>query len=360
MKLVEKLGLLKMDFLGLKTLTVIDKAVKSIIANRKKIVDIDKIPLDDKRTFKLLCGGETSGVFQFESQGFTDLIIRMHPSRFEDLIAVIALFRPGPLESGMVDSFVDGKHGRIKVKYPHPDLEDLLEETYGVMLYQEQVMKVANILADFSLGQADKLRRAMGKKDMVEMEAQRSSFVERAAKNKKLSTPLSEEKAGEIFDNIQKFASYGFNKSHSAAYALVAYQTAWLKANFPCEFMASVLTNVRDDTSKVSNYIAECKRMRIDILPPDINESGAEFTPVGKKIRFGLSAIKGIGDKLVQAIQEERDKVGPFSDLEDFCTKIPSKILSRRSLETLIKSGAFDSTGYNRAQQLSVVDQVIS
>ena len=359
MKLVEKLGLLKMDFLGLKTLTVIQKAVENIKKNRNLIVDIDKIPIDDKRTLKLLCNGETSGVFQFESSGFTDLMIRMHPTRFEDLIAVIALYRPGPLESGMVDSFVDGKHGKIEIEYPHPDLKDLLEETYGVMLYQEQVMKVANILGNFTLGQADKLRRAMGKKDMVEMEAQRTSFVENSVKNKALSKPLSPEKAGAIFDNIQKFASYGFNKSHSAAYALVSYQTAWLKANFPQEFMASVLTNVKDDTTKVSQYIEECKRMKIPILPPDINESDDFFTVVGKQIRFGLGAIKGVGSSLVEAIQSARKTVGKFTSIEDFCTHVPKKAASKKAIEGLIKCGAFDSTGYNRAQQLAVVDQAI-
>lgn len=359
MKLVEKLGLLKMDFLGLKTLTVIQRAVRNVRKNRGRIIDIDRIPIDDKRTFKLLCNGDTCGVFQFESSGFTDLMIRMHPTRFEDLIAVIALYRPGPLESGMVDSFVDGKHGRIKIQYPHPDLKELLEETYGVMLYQEQVMKVANILGDFTLGEADKLRRAMGKKDMVEMEAQRSLFVDQSIKNEKLSERLTTQKAGTIFDNIQKFASYGFNKSHSAAYAMVSYQTAWLKANFPQEFMAAMLTNVQGDTAKVSILIEECRKMKIDILPPDVNESDDSFTVVGKAIRFGLGAIKGVGANLVEAIQETRNHIGTFDSIEDFCTHVPSKSTNKKALEGLVKCGAFDSTGYNRAQQLAVIDQAI-
>jgi len=360
MKLVEKLGLLKMDFLGLKTLTVIQNAIENVRKNRKRIIDIDKIPIDDKRTFKLLCDGDTAGVFQFESSGFTELMRRMHPTRFEDLIAVIALYRPGPLESGMVDSFVDGKHERIEIKYPHPDLKDLLEETYGVMLYQEQVMKVANILGNFSLGEADKLRRAMGKKDMKEMEAQRSLFVDNSVKNEALSKRLSKKEAGSIFDNIQKFASYGFNKSHSAAYAMVSYQTAWLKANFPHEFMAAVLTNVKDDTTKVSQYIEECRKMKIDILPPEINESDDNFTVIGKKIRFGLSAIKGVGSSLVEAIQKTRETTGNFDSLEDFCTHVPKKNANKKSIESLVKCGAFDGTGHNRAQQLAVIDQVIA
>jgi len=360
MKLVEKLGLLKMDFLGLKTLTVIRNAVENIRKSRGKRLDIDKIPTDDKRTYKLLGNGETAGVFQFESTGFTDLIRRLHPTRFEDLVAVIALYRPGPLGSGMDKDFIEGKHGRKEVTYPHPALKELLEETYGVILYQEQVMKVANILADFTMGQADQLRRAMGKKDLAEMERQRKSFVENAVKNEALVPPCPHDKAETIFALIQEFAKYGFNKSHSAAYALVSYQTAFLKANFPQEFMAATLTNEKDDTDKISFLIEECRRMRIDILPPDVNESDRDFTVVDKKIRFGLEAIKGLGASVAEAVIDARQRSGPFQGLDDFCKRVSTKTANKKAIESLIKCGAFDATGHNRAQLLAVIDQAMA
>ncbi len=356
MKYLEDIGLLKMDFLGLKTLTVIRKALDNIRRNRGRELLIDKIPLDDKRTFKLLCNGETVGVFQFESSGFQELIRRVHPNRFEDLIAVIALYRPGPLGSGMVDDFIDGKHGRKEVTYPHPKLESLLEETYGVMLYQEQVMGVANILADYTLGQADQLRRAMGKKIKEEMERHREIFLEGARKN-----GVDEDTASRIFEMMEKFASYGFNKSHSAAYALVSYQTAYLKANFPQEYMAALLTNEQDDTDKMAFLIEECRRMHIEILPPDINESERDFTVIGEKIRFGLMGIKGLGASVVESILEERASGGPFASFEDFCKRVDLRTVNRRSIESLVKSGAFDGVPpANRARMIAVIDKAVA
>ncbi len=355
MKSLEEIGLLKMDFLGLKTLTLIENALENIRRSRGLELDINAIPMDDKRTFRLLCAGDTIGVFQFESSGFKELIKRLKPSIFEDLIAVIALYRPGPLGSGMVDDFIDGKHKKKKVIYPHERLQEILKETYGVMLYQEQVMQCASIMAGYSMGEADELRRAMGKKKPEVMEKQRERFVS-GAKQKKVEAA----KAETIFNLMEKFAGYGFNKSHSAAYALISYQTAYLKANFAREFMAATLTNDRDDTDRIAVFIEECRRMGIDILPPDVNESHTDFTVVGKSIRFGLSAIKGIGTSVVEFIIAGRERHGHFEDIETFCRRVDSKVINRRVLESLIKCGAFSTFERNRAQLLSVVDLAIS
>jgi DNA polymerase-3 subunit alpha len=355
MKSLDEIGLLKMDFLGLKTLTLLENALGNIRKRRKVELELSRIPLDDKRTYRLLCQGDTIGVFQFESTGFKELLKRLKPSVFEDLIAVIALYRPGPLGSGMVDDFIDGKHGRKKLVYPHAKLEGILKETYGVMLYQEQVMQCAAIMAGYSLGQADELRRAMGKKKVEEMEKHREGFI---AGSVERGTDAGT--AGGIFNLMQKFADYGFNKSHSAAYALISYQTAYLKANFPREFMAATLTNDRDDTDRIGILIEECRRMGITILPPDVNESETVFTVAGKSIRFGMSAIKGMGDTAVESILHARQRHGPFPNLETFCRRVDSRTVNRRVLESLIKCGAFSSFPQNRAQLLSVVDLAMS
>ncbi|MBI3890824.1 MAG: DNA polymerase III subunit alpha [Candidatus Wallbacteria bacterium] len=355
MKSLDEIGLLKMDFLGLKTLTLIENALDNIRKRRRMVLDIGQLPMDDKRTYRLLSAGDTVGVFQFESSGFKELLKRLKPTVFEDLIAVIALYRPGPLGSGMVDDFIDGKHGKKKVVYPHAKLEGILKETYGVMLYQEQVMQCASIMAGYSLGEADQLRRAMGKKKPDEMERHRVRFLDGAKKNS-----VDEQNAETIFNLMQKFADYGFNKSHSAAYALISYQTAYLKANFPHEFMAAVLTNDRDDTDRIGLFIEECRRMGISILPPDVNESDQNFTVVGKSIRFGLSAIKGIGDSAVSSVIQARDRHGAFPNLETFCRRVDSRSVNKRILESLIKCGAFSSFTQNRAQLLAVVELAIS
>ncbi|MBI2944083.1 MAG: DNA polymerase III subunit alpha [Candidatus Wallbacteria bacterium] len=355
MKSLDEIGLLKMDFLGLKTLTLIDNALDNIRKRRKVELDIGRIPMDDKRTYRLLAAGDTVGVFQFESSGFKELLKRLKPTVFEDLIAVIALYRPGPLGSGMVDDFIDGKHGKKKVVYPHAKLEGILKETYGVMLYQEQVMQCASIMAGYSLGEADQLRRAMGKKKPDEMERQRARFLDGAKANE-----VDLQNAETIFNLMQKFADYGFNKSHSAAYALISYQTAYLKANFPHEFMAAVLTNDRDDTDRIASFIEECRRMGISILPPDVNESDTNFTVVGKAIRFGLSAIKGIGDSAVSSVIQARERHGPFPNMETFCRRVDSRAVNKRILESLIKCGALSSFPQNRAQLLAAVELAIS
>ncbi len=355
MKAIDDMGLLKMDFLGLKTLTVIKNALNLIKKNKGIDIDIDAIPLDDLRTYTLLAAGETLGVFQFESSGFRDLLRRVVPGVFEDLIALLALYRPGPLGSGMVDDFIETKHGRKKAKYPHPKLEELLRETYGVMLYQEQVMACASILAGYSLGQADQLRRAMGKKKVEEMDRHRSIFVKEST-----ARGVEEATADEIFGLMEKFAGYGFNKSHSAAYAMVSYQTAFLKANFPTEFMAAVLTNESSNTDQIAKVFEECGRLNLPVRGPDINRSERHFTVEGRTIFFGLEAIKGLGSSVVDAILEARKTGGPMHDLGEFCSRVDLRAVNRRAIEALIKAGAFDSTGRPRAQLLAVVDQALS
>jgi DNA polymerase-3 subunit alpha len=351
---VEKIGLVKFDFLGLKTLTLIHDCLKLIEAARGVKVDIDRLPLDDKKTYKTLCQGNTTGVFQLESTGIREMTVRIRPNCFEDLVAILALYRPGPLDSGMAEDFINRKSGKEKIKYLHPLLETILKDTYGVIVYQEQVMQTAQILAGYSMGDADILRRAMGKKDPEEMAAQRERFVSGA-----VAKGIDEKRATEIFDQMETFARYGFNKSHSAAYALVSYQTAYLKTHYPVEFMAALLTSEMGDTDKVIKNLADCRDKDIEVLAPDVNESGANFTPVGDKIRFGLAGVKNVGEKAVEVILESRAKDGPFESLFDFCRRVDTTAVNRRVIESLIKCGAFDSTQVSRARMSGALDDAM-
>lgn len=345
---VEEIGLLKMDILGLRTLTVIRDALENIKRSKGTVLDINNIPLDDIKTFDMLVLGEGTGVFQLESSGMKNILKNLKPERFEDIIALVALYRPGPLGSGMVEDFINRKHGKTITDYLHPDLESILNETYGVILYQEQVMKIASVLAGFSLGQADMLRRAMGKKKPEVIAGQRKSFMDGAIEH-----GVSSEIAQQIFDLIEYFAGYGFNKSHSAAYALVAYQTAYLKANYPVEYIAALLTSIMDNMDRVPVYIEECRRMGIEILPPDINESLVDFTVVDNKIRFGLAAVKNVGRSAIESIIVARNEEGKFLSLLDFCERVP---VNRRVLESLIRCGALDSLDHKRSQMLAMME----
>src|SRR5271157_698636 len=353
MNALERIGLLKMDFLGLTTLTVLHDAVKMVQQNRGVKIEIDNLALDDEATYKLFSRGDTTAIFQFESHGMRDILRRYHPTRIEDLTALNALYRPGPIQGGMIDDFINRKQGKTKVSYELPQCKDILDETYGVILYQEQVMQIANRLASFSLGEADILRRAMGKKKKEEMAAQRAKFLAGCEKNK-----IPERKAVRIFDLMEEFAGYGFNKSHSCAYALLAYQTAFLKTHYPVEFMAALLTSETGNTEKVVKYINEARGMGISILPPDVNESDLYFTPVGDSIRFGLAAIKNVGENTAKAIREARLGEGEFKSLYEFCERIEPRFLNKRVFESLIKSGAMDSLGPREPMVASVDDAV--
>ncbi len=355
MKGVEKIGLIKFDFLGLKTLTVIYNTLELIKRNNKTPPNIEDLPLDDKKTFELLCRGDTDGIFQLESSGMKRLIVDLKPSSFEDIIALLALYRPGPLESGMVKQFVDRKHGREEIKYLHPSLEPILKTTYGVILYQEQVMRIAADLADYSLGDGDILRRAMGKKDPATMSKQRSKFVEGAKKK-----GIPEEIAHEIFDQMEKFAGYGFNKSHSAAYAMISYQTAYLKAHYPLEFMAALMSSEMNNQDKIIAYINSCREKGIKVEKPDINKSFKQFTVQGDKILFGLAAIKHIGESAIEEIIKERERGGPFKSLLDFCKRVNLRKVNKRALESLIKSGAMDCFNVPRMVMFESLDKVIA
>ena len=354
MGFVEELGLIKFDFLGLKTLTVIDNTLKLINRNCKKegdCFDINTIPLDDQATYELLSSGAAVGVFQLESSGMQDLLVRLKPGCFEDIIALVALYRPGPIESGMIDDFVACKHGRQKVEYLLPELETILKETYGVIVYQEQVMQIAQKLAGYSLGQADILRKAMGKKNVAVMADQRESFLAGARENR-----VESHKAEEIFDLMAQFAEYGFNKSHSAAYGYIAYQTAYLKTHYPVEFMAGLLMEDMNNTDKVIKNIAECRSMDIKVLPPDVNVSELSFTVVGQDIRFGLAAVKNVGAKAAAEIIRVRDIEGVYKSLFDLCCRLDLSKVNRRVLESLIKSGAFDGEGVARSRLFAAID----
>jgi DNA polymerase III subunit alpha len=351
MNALERVGLLKMDFLGLTTLTVLHDTVRMIEQNRGVKIDIDNLSLDNEETYKLFSRGDTTAIFQFESHGMRDILRRYQPTRIEDLTALNALYRPGPIQGGMIDDFINRKHGKTKVAYELPQLKDILEETYGVILYQEQVMQIANRLASFSLGEADILRRAMGKKKKEEMAAQRAKFMAGCTANK-----IPEKKGEKIFNLMEEFAGYGFNKSHSCAYALLAYQTAYLKTHYPVEFMAALLTSEAGNTDKVVKYINEARGMSISILPPNANESDLYFTPVGEAIRFGLAAIKNVGENTAKAIRESRLAQGEFKSLYDFCERIESRFLNKRVFESLIKSGALDSLGPRESLLASVDD----
>jgi len=354
MKYTEMTGLIKFDFLGLKTLTVIDRAIKLIESDLDSPLDIDNIPLDDPKTYDLLCKGDALGVFQLESSGMRALLTSMKPEAFSDLIALVALYRPGPMESGMVGTFVDTKHGKIPANYPLPQLKPVLEETYGVIVYQEQVMKIANILANYSLGDADILRRAMGKKIPEVMANEKEKFMAGSEKNN-----IPKDKAEYIFDLMAKFAGYGFNKSHSAAYALIAYQTAFLKAHYPAQFMAALLSCDMNNTDKIVMYINECRDNEIEVLPPDINESFKDFTVIDDRIRFGLAAVKNVGEAALDSIIEERQTDGPYTSLEDFCCRVDLRRVNRRVLESLNKAGAFDSLKLKRSQLFAILDQAL-
>jgi DNA polymerase-3 subunit alpha len=354
MKAVEKMGLLKMDFLGLTTLTVIDDALKLIAQREGAPLELNTIALDDQTTYeKVFHTGLTSGIFQFESHGMRDVLRRYQPNSIEDLTALNALYRPGPIQGGMIDDFIERKHGRRRIEYELPELEEILKETLGVIVYQEQVMQIANRLAGYSLGEADLLRRAMGKKIPEEMAAQRERFVRGAVER-----GFPEKKIVRIFDLMEQFAGYGFNKSHSAAYALLAYHTAWLKTHKPVEFMAALLTSESSNTDKVVKYINECREMGIAVEPPDINVSEATFTPHGNAIRFGLAAVKNVGLNAIESILGARNEQGAFQSFFDFCEKVDLRLLNKRVLESLIKSGAMDSLG-GRAQLMSVLDRAI-
>ncbi len=344
MSYVEKIGLVKFDFLGLKTLTVIENALRLIRASKDADFDLQLIPNDDSKTFALLSRGESTGVFQLESSGMKEYLVKLKPSCFEDLIAMVALYRPGPLGSGMVDSFIKRKHGTESFKYDFPQLEPILKDTYGVIVYQEQVMLIAQVLANYSLGGADLLRRAMGKKKAEEMAKQKKIFLAGAAENK-----LNLKKAEAVFDLMEKFAAYGFNKSHSAAYALISYQTAYLKAHYPVEFMAALLTEDMENTDKVIKDIGEVRAMGVEVLPPDINASERTFTVAEDIMRFGLGAVKGVGSAALDSIQLVR-KDKPFSSLQNFCERVDLRKVNKKVIEALIKCGAFDSLGGNRAQ----------
>ncbi|MGM0472465.1 MAG: DNA polymerase III subunit alpha, partial [Bacillota bacterium] len=344
---------LKMDFLGLRTLTVINNALDLIAEHQEVELELTDIPLTDQITYELLQTGNTEGIFQIESELFQRLITKLQPTCFEDIIALLALGRPGPLGSGMVDDYIDRRHGEAEVEYLHPDLESILEETYGVIIYQEQVMRIANQIADYSLGQADILRRGMGKKKPEILEEHRQKFI-----NGALDNGYSQELATELFDLMEYFGGYGFNKSHSAAYALVSYQTAYLKTYYPVEYMAALLSSVMGNSDKVARYIEECERMGIEVLPPDVNESRVRFTVVEDRIRFGLAAVKHVGSKAIEEIIASRRREGEFESVVDFCQKVSLGRVNQRVIESLIKAGAFASLPGHRAQLLAIIDEL--
>jgi DNA polymerase-3 subunit alpha len=351
---IEKLGLIKFDFLGLKTLTVIKQALNLIEKTVGLKLDIEKIPLHDEATYRLCGEGKTTGVFQLESSGMKEVLRRLKPEVFEDMIALVALYRPGPLGSNMVEEFIAGKHGKTKINYILPQLEPILRETHGVILYQEQVMKIAQVIADYTLAEADELRKAIGKKKPEVMVKHRERFSEGSKKN-----GVDPKTAQKLFMLIEKFGGSGFNKSHSAAYAMIAYQTAYLKAHYPVQFMAALLTQDMGNQDKTIKNIAECREMGIQILPPDLNESQADFAVVEEGIRFGLAAVKNVGLKAVESMIEERNTGGPFKDLLDFCRRVDSTKVNRRVLEGLIQCGAFDFTDIQRARLFASLDEVL-
>ena len=351
---VESAGLVKFDFLGLRTLTIIDWALAQIRETQGEAPDMEQIPMQDPAVFKLLCRGDTTAIFQLESRGMKELIRRLKPNSFEDIVALVALFRPGPLQSGMVDDFINRKHGRAQVVYPHPDLEPILKNTYGVILYQEQVMQIAQVLANYSLGGADLLRRAMGKKKPEEMQKQREIFLNGTGE-RQIDAAL----AGSIFDLMEKFAGYGFNKSHSAAYALVSYQTAYLKTYYPAEFMAAVLSSDMDNTDKVVPLIEECRRMGLTVRPPDVNAGKLKFSVQDGEVIYGLGAIKGLGEGPISALVEARSQGGPFTDVFDFCQRVEAGRLNKRALEALVRAGAFDALNEPRWVLMHALDDAV-
>lgn len=352
---LEKLGLLKMDFLGLRTLTVIDETIKIIKRMKGQALEIENISLEDKKTFELLGRAQTAGVFQLESKGMRDLLKKLKAEKYEDLVALLALYRPGPIGSGMVDDFIKRKHGQVSVTYDDERLEPILEETCGIIVFQEQVMRIASELAGFSLSQADILRRAMSKKSPEVMEKQRKYFLEGCANN-----GIKKAIANKVFNLIEYFAGYGFNKSHSAAYALISYRTAYLKANFPVEFMTALLTSEKDNTDKIVTYIKEANKMGIKTLSPDVNESFAKFTMLSENsIRFGLSAVKNVGQGAIDSVISARNKYGRFKSLYELCEYSDSRLVNKKVIESLIKCGAFDSLGLFRSQLLTILEEAM-
>jgi DNA polymerase-3 subunit alpha len=352
MKDLEDAGLLKMDFLGLRTLTVLDNALRLIQENHGVVIDLDKLPPDDPKTLELFSKAQTVAIFQFESSGMQDYLRRLKPTSIHDLVAMNALYRPGPMEN--IPEFIDRKHGLKKIEYIHPTLEHILKETYGIIVYQEQVMRIASETAGFSLAKADLMRRAMGKKDKGLMAEQKKEFVTGAAQN-----GIDKKVASDIFDLIEKFASYGFNKSHSVAYSVLAYQTAYLKAHYPAEYMAATLSSEMGDTDKIVLFIDDCRKLGIEVLPPDVNESGVNFVATPKGIRFGLSAIKNVGVSAVEQIVKARSEKGLFHDLFEFCARVDLRLVNKKTLEGLIQAGAFDSLNENRALLFATVERAI-
>lgn len=352
MKYIESTGLIKFDFLGLKTLTTIKRAVDWVKIDRGIELDMSTVPLDDKETYALLQRGDTAGVFQFESAGMKDVHKQIKPDRFEDLIAIVSLYRPGPMDN--IPSYIKRKHGEEEITYLHPKLEPILKSTYGIMIYQEQVMKIAQELAGYTLGGADKLRKAMGKKIKEEMVKHRSIFVDGAVER-----GIERDTATSIFDQMEKFASYGFNKSHAAAYSLISYQTAYLKAHYPVEFMCATMSLDITNTDKLQFFKDECRKMGIAVLPPDINKSGYDFTVEDSKIRYALTAVKGVGEANMKALVAEREARGPFKDISDFVHRIDIRQTNRKQLEQLIKSGAFDCLDKNRGRLFANIDNII-
>ncbi len=355
MKLVEKVGLIKFDFLGLRTMTVVEDALDIIRGQGKTPPDLDTLALTDPKTYEIFCSGETDGIFQVESSGMRKYLRMLKPSCFEDIIAMLALYRPGPLGSGMVDEFIKRKHGQIQVSYPHPSLEETLKPTYGVIVYQEQVMSCARVIANYSLGEGDLLRRAMGKKKPEEMAKQRARFMEGARENK-----IAEATAAEIFDLMEKFAEYGFNKSHSAAYALISYYTAYLKAHYPVEFMAALISSELANTDKVFKYINTCREMGIKVVPPDVNGSLARFSVREGQVIFGLAGVKGVGEEAVDDIVAERVQNGLFKDIFDLCERVNLRKITKRTLESLIKAGGLDNLGKTRAGHVALMDRAVA
>ena len=354
MSWVEKIGLVKFDFLGLKTLSVLHEAVRLIEVAFNKTIDLNALPLDDERTYRVVSSGRTIGVFQLESSGITEMVTRMKPNCFEDLVAILALYRPGPLDAGMVDHYINRKHGREPVRFPHPILQPLLKDTYGIILYQEQIMQIAQAMGGYSLGEADLLRRAMGKKKPEEMAKQREIFMKGALKK-----GVPEKVATEVFDQMETFARYGFNRSHSVAYAMISFQTAYLKAHFPHQFLAGLMTFEMGDTDKTLKNLNECRETGVKVTPPDLNNGQVGFNVVDNKILFGLAAIKSVGEKAVERIVAEREENGPFKSLYDFCMRVDSSLTNRRTLEHFIKSGAFDWTKLSRAELLERLDETL-
>ncbi|MBN2712643.1 MAG: DNA polymerase III subunit alpha [Planctomycetes bacterium] len=354
MKMLETLGLCKVDCLGLETLTLLRKAVDNVKKSTGEELDLDKIPIDCQKTFRMLAKGDAKGVFQFESAGFRELLCKLRPDRFEDLIAAVAMYRPGPLGCGMVDTYINCKHGKEEAKYLHPLIEPILQETHGLILYQEQVQALALQLAHFTLSEGDLMRRAMGKKIAEIMAEYKDKFAKQA------HDTCGSKIAEQVFEQIEYFAGYGFNKSHSACYAMVAYQTAYMKCHYPREYMAALLTINGGDSKKVVEYIDDAKHLGIEVLPPDINESDSNFTVVGPNIRFGLAAIKGVGEKAVDCMVVEREENGPFKSLYDFCERVDLRALNKGTIEAMIKAGAFESMGGHRAQYVAGLEGALS